>query len=502
VPTASGEGIALTKYVTTARRAALGATAAAAVALTAGGIAYADNINDSIEGSSTVTLVAGDPASTGTAQVKVVANNGDGETGCNIDAGEKLVITFDTPAGVTASPASITFTDCAELPVSFSAATGAAEGTVTATITTNTAGPGTFRNNVQIPIRITNPVVTAPDGDDDGVPDASDNCRTVANADQANADGDALGDACDSNSYAPAVAGVPADRAGDEGSTLSTSGAFTDADGNATLTISKVSGAGTVTDNGDGTWSWSHSTTDDAAGTVVVQATDGEHAAATASFAWTAANVAPTVSPVVATRTNACAVSVSASFTDPGSADTHSAAIAWGDGTTTTVDPASSAVTGAHTYTANGTYTVGLTVTDDDGGQDSASASFATQNTSSALLQPINAGGKQSVFKLGSTVPLKITVTGCDGAAVTTLTPTVSLTKVDGTTDAQVNETTVDAVATNGQQMRWSDTQYVYNLSTKLSQQTGNALTAGTYKVTVSDSSFTAPVSAQVDLKK
>ena len=88
------------------------------------------------------------------------------------------------------------------------------------------------------------------------------------------------------------------------------------------------------------------------------------------------------------------------------------------------------------------------------------------------------------------------------GAAVTTLTPTVSLTKVDGTTDAQVNETTVDAVATNGQQMRWSDTQYVYNLSTKLSQQTGNALTAGTYKVTVSDSSFTAPVSAQVDLKK
>jgi hypothetical protein len=36
-----------------------------------------------------------------------------------------------------------------------------------------------------------------PDGDGDGVPDGLDNCRTVANPDQANADGDALGDRCD-----------------------------------------------------------------------------------------------------------------------------------------------------------------------------------------------------------------------------------------------------------------------------------------------------------------
>ncbi|HKQ49497.1 MAG TPA: thrombospondin type 3 repeat-containing protein [Phycisphaerae bacterium] len=35
------------------------------------------------------------------------------------------------------------------------------------------------------------------DADTDGVPDATDNCVTTPNADQANADGDALGDACD-----------------------------------------------------------------------------------------------------------------------------------------------------------------------------------------------------------------------------------------------------------------------------------------------------------------
>jgi hypothetical protein len=36
-----------------------------------------------------------------------------------------------------------------------------------------------------------------PDGDADGVPDASDNCSGVSNPDQADADGDAIGDACD-----------------------------------------------------------------------------------------------------------------------------------------------------------------------------------------------------------------------------------------------------------------------------------------------------------------
>ncbi len=43
------------------------------------------------------------------------------------------------------------------------------------------------------------------DTDGDGVPDDEDKCPTVANPDQADADGDGLGDACDSNSYAPAV---------------------------------------------------------------------------------------------------------------------------------------------------------------------------------------------------------------------------------------------------------------------------------------------------------
>ena len=39
--------------------------------------------------------------------------------------------------------------------------------------------------------------LTAPDADNDGVPDSTDNCHNVANTDQANNDGDAEGDVCD-----------------------------------------------------------------------------------------------------------------------------------------------------------------------------------------------------------------------------------------------------------------------------------------------------------------
>ncbi len=41
------------------------------------------------------------------------------------------------------------------------------------------------------------PIAGAPDADGDGAPDASDNCRTVGNANQADGDADAVGDLCD-----------------------------------------------------------------------------------------------------------------------------------------------------------------------------------------------------------------------------------------------------------------------------------------------------------------
>ena len=75
---------------------------------------------------------------------------------------------------------------------------------------------------------------------------------TVANPDQANADGDALGNACDPNSYPPVLATAATDADGTEGDTLAASGAFTDLDGNGTLTIASDATEGTFTDQ----WRW------------------------------------------------------------------------------------------------------------------------------------------------------------------------------------------------------------------------------------------------------
>ena len=44
---------------------------------------------------------------------------------------------------------------------------------------------------------------SAPDGDGDGIPDASDNCPSVANPSQTDTDGDGQGDACDSSPNGP-----------------------------------------------------------------------------------------------------------------------------------------------------------------------------------------------------------------------------------------------------------------------------------------------------------
>lgn len=303
---------------------------------------------------------------------------------------------------------------------------------------------------------------------------------------------------------APVVSAQAADANGNEGSTLTTTGAFSDPDGDP-LTVTKTAGVGTVTDNGDGSFSWSLPTTDDGAGSVTVQASDGD-LSVTQTFAWSAANVAPGVGPVTATYADACTAAVSAPFSDPGSADTHSATIDWGDTATTGVNPATSPVTGSHTYATAGTYAVDVSVIDDDGGTGSASLAggFTTKNTAGPLMQPINAAGSRSTFKLGSTIPVKIGVTACGGGVVSTLTPTVTITRLDAQPDGSINETPADSVATNGLQMRWdaSAGHYVYNLSTKLSQQYGAALTAGTYRITVNDPSFFAPTSAVVDLRK
>src|SRR5215218_9673681 len=119
----------------------IGAVAATA-ALVA--VAYADTIQDSIDSTGSVALIAGDATSSGTATVRVIANSaaGDPDPGCNFDsATEKLTIAIDTPSGVTATPSSVTFTTCGtNTPITFTASSTATSGSATAHITQNTSG--------------------------------------------------------------------------------------------------------------------------------------------------------------------------------------------------------------------------------------------------------------------------------------------------------------------------------------------------------------------------
>jgi len=82
------------------------------------------------------------------------------------------------------------------------------------------------------------------------------------------------------------------------------------------------------------------------------------------------------VDPVAVNTT----INAIASFTDPDVFDTHTAVWAWGDGSTSsgvvTETNGSGSVSGSHTYTAAGVYTVALTVTDNGGASDTSIFQF------------------------------------------------------------------------------------------------------------------------------
>jgi len=100
--------------------------------------------------------------------------------------------------------------------------------------------------------------------------------------------------------------------------------------------------------------------------TVTLTVTDDEGATDTATVIVTVDNVAPTVD-AGSDVFNAMAgtpIDFSGSFTDPGWLDTHTIEWDFGDGTSVVTGT----LTPSHTYASGGTYTVTLTVTDDDGG--------------------------------------------------------------------------------------------------------------------------------------
>ena len=100
---------------------------------------------------------------------------------------------------------------------------------------------------------------------------------------------------------------------------------------------------------------------------------DPQCATGTVTVTVTAMNDVPAVgtinAPADAVKAGTAINTFSASFTDPDVSDTHTATWNWGDGGSSagTVTETNGSVTGSHTYTAAGLYTVTLTVTDKGG---------------------------------------------------------------------------------------------------------------------------------------
>lgn len=198
------------------------------------------------------------------------------------------------------------------------------------------------------------------------------------------------------NNHAPNAAANGASVTVNEGQTASIGGTFGDP---GVDTVSLSASVGTVLDNGDGTWSWSFATNDgpDQDQTVTITAMDSDGAATTATFGLVVNNLNPTITSVQssATTTNpgqpGTPITVQGTFADPGTADTHHAVIDWGDNTQTTLnendpgmDQSADTFTANHAYGAAGTYTVTVTLYDDDAGSAAGETTAVIQSATPA----------------------------------------------------------------------------------------------------------------------
>ena len=157
-------------------------------------------------------------------------------------------------------------------------------------------------------------------------------------------------------------------------------------------------------------------------------------------------------------------VLVSASFSDPGTSDTHQAVWSWGDGSSSAGTLNASSVSGTHTYTTPGVGTIVVTVTDDDGGSGAAQADRTVVYNLCLLYDPNRAVPR------GSTVSIKLQL--CDAARSNLSSASIVL-NVQGVSPVTTAAGATDIVSASVEgSFRYDPTLggtggYIYNVSTK-----------------------------------
>lgn len=237
----------------------------------------------------------------------------------------------------------------------------------------------------------------------------------------------------------------------DEGGSVTLTGDVSDADAGASLTVTINWGDGSSTSipglvNGSSI-NTSHQYADDnPSGTssdvysVSVSVSDGQGGSDSQTLSTTVNNRPPSLSNVSASPSTINAggsITLSGTIGDPGALDPLTVVISWGDGTTnTTLNRAagSTSFSTTHQYSAAGSYTIGVTVSDDDLGSvtDNAAASVTVNAVALPPAAPSNVNGVVTSTK-GKTKVYTGSLTWTDNSTNETNFLVQRLTKVKGT---------------------------------------------------------------------
>jgi hypothetical protein len=139
-------------------------------------------------------------------------------------------------------------------------------------------------------------------------------------------------------------------------------------------------GVGVLT---SGVLSGQHAYADDGLYTVTITLTDDDLGQTTGKLSVMVNNMPPSLGPLPPiSASEGELVDFSATFTDLGGLDTHTAIVNWGDGSSSaaTVDQNSRTITAEHVYADNGDYTVTLSLSDDSNATGSTQTTAAIAN--------------------------------------------------------------------------------------------------------------------------